>query len=415
MDLNPIVLSIPLFFILIGIELLVERFTHQKLYRLQDAISNLSCGITSQLSGLFLKIFAIGIYQFLFERFAMFSPDRSQWWYWVALVLLVDLAYYWAHRMSHEVNLFWGGHVVHHQSEEYNLSVALRQSSLQVIWTFGFSLPIAFLGFRTFDFALIAALNTLYQFWIHTETIGKLPRWIELIFNTPSHHRVHHGRDPKYIDKNHAGSLIIWDRMFGTFQEEEEKPTYGITRPLNSWNPLYANFSHYIAMGQDLRKIRRWDDKFRYLFMKPGWLPDELGGYRPAPPVDKATYRKYDPPSTMLLNLYVLFQYAICLTGTSIFLFGAEGLPLTVQILVTVLIAVMVVNCGVLFEQRTWVRWSEWVRIFLYPILLSFFTLQLGWPDFYHVAAALYCFISSWWFYQVQKKYAHLQMASPAG
>lgn len=415
MDLNPIVLSIPVFFILIGVELLIERLTHQKLYRLQDAIANLSCGITSQLSGLFLKIFAIGIYQFLFENYALFSPDRSQWWYWVALILLVDLAYYWAHRMSHEVNLFWGGHVVHHQSEEYNLSVALRQSSLQVIWTFGFSLPIAFLGFKTLDFALISALNTLYQFWIHTEAIGKLPRWIEFIFNTPSHHRVHHGRDPKYIDKNHAGSLIIWDRVFGTFQEEEEKPTYGVTTPLNSWNPVYANFSHYLAMQKDLARIPTWGDRFRYLFKKPGWLPDYLGGYRPAPEIDKASYRKYDPPSTLLLNTYVLFQYAICLVGTAVFLFSADGLPLKVQIFVAILISVMVVNCGVLFEQRQWVKWSEWVRIFLYPLMLSFFTLRLDWPEYYHVVSLLYCFISSWWFYHVQKKYAHLQMASPAG
>jgi alkylglycerol monooxygenase len=411
MELNPIVLSIPIFFILIGIELLVERFTHQKLYRLQDAIANLSCGITSQLSGLFLKIFAIGIYQFLFENFSFVTLDNTQWWYWVLLVLLVDLAYYWAHRMSHEINLFWGGHVVHHQSEEYNLSVALRQSSLQVIWTFGFSLPIAFLGFKTFDFALIAALNTLYQFWIHTETIKKLPRWFELIFNTPSHHRVHHGRDPKYIDKNHAGSLIIWDRMFGTFQEEEEKPTYGITRPLNSWNPVYANFSHYISMKEDLDRIEGWGDKIKYLFMKPGWLPEYLGGYRPAPSVDKSTYKKYDPPSTLLLNLYVLFQYVICLGGTSIFLFNAEKISLRAQGFISILIAVMVVNCGVLFEQRSWVKWSEWVRIFLYPLLLSFFTFDQNWSPLYHAFALVYCFVSSWWFYQIQKKYEHLQMA----
>lgn len=223
MNINPIVLSIPVFFVLNGIELLVERFTQHKLYRLPDAISNISCGITSQLSGLFLKIFGIGVYQFLFEKFAFFTRDNTTWWYWVALFLLVDFAYYWAHRMSHEVNLFWGGHVVHHQSEEYNLSVALRQSSLQVVWTFAFNLPIALLGFQTLDFVLVAAFNTLYQFWIHTETIGKLPRWIEFIFNTPSHHRLHHGRNPKYIDKNHAGSLIIWDRIFGTFQKKEEK------------------------------------------------------------------------------------------------------------------------------------------------------------------------------------------------
>jgi alkylglycerol monooxygenase len=408
-NLNPIVLSIPIFFILIGIELLVERFSHQKLYRLPDAIANLSCGITSQLSGLFLKIFGIGIYQFLFEHFALFALERN-WLYWTYLVLLVDLAYYWAHRMSHEINLFWGGHVVHHQSEDYNLSVALRQSSLQVIWTFGFSLPIAFLGFNTVDFVLISALNTLYQFWIHTETIGKLPRWIEFIFNTPSHHRVHHGRDPKYIDKNHAGSLIIWDRMFGTFQEEEEKPTYGITKPINSWNAVWANMSHYSEMGKDLKQITKWSDKVKYLFMKPGWLPDELGGYRAAPDVDKSTYKKYETPSPLSLNLYVLFQYALCLVGTSLFLFKEKEFSFTEKSFVTSLIVIVVVNCGVLFENRPWVKWSEWIRIVLYPLLLSGFTYWNGWPEWLHALSFAYLVISFSWFYSIQKSHAQLQV-----
>jgi sterol desaturase/sphingolipid hydroxylase (fatty acid hydroxylase superfamily) len=416
-NLNPIVLSIPIFFILIGIELLVERFTKQKLYRLPDAIANLSCGITSQLSGLFLKIFAVGIYHYLFENFAFFTLERT-WFYWLALVLLVDLAYYWAHRMSHEINLFWGGHVVHHQSEEYNLSVALRQSSLQVIWTFGFSLPIAFIGFRTQDFVLIAAFNTLYQFWIHTETIKKLPRWIEFIFNTPSHHRVHHGRDPKYIDKNHAGSLIIWDRMFGTFQEEEEKPTYGITKPINSWNAVWANMSHYAEMGNDLKQIPKWSDRFLYLFKKPGWLPDYMGGYRAAPDVDKSSYQKYDTPSPVSMNLYVLFQYILCLAGTSLFLFNQKvpetGLPrfsLGENIFITVLISIVVVNCGVLFEQRTWVKWAEWIRIVLYPLILSFLTYWQGWPAWLHAGSFLYLVISFTWFYSLQKQHAQIQMA----
>jgi alkylglycerol monooxygenase len=408
-NVNPIVLSIPIFFILIGIELLVERFTHRDLYRLPDAIANLSCGITSQLSGLFLKIFAIGIYQYLFEHFAFLTLERN-WLYWIVLVLLVDLAYYWAHRMSHEINLFWGGHVVHHQSEEYNLSVALRQSSLQVIWTFGFSLPIAFLGFETFDFALIAALNTLYQFWIHTETIGKLPRWFEFIFNTPSHHRVHHGRDPKYIDKNHAGSLIIWDRMFGTFQAEEEKPTYGITKPINSWNAAWANVSHYVDMTQDIKRIPKWSDRFKYLFKKPGWLPDYMGGYRPAPPVDKSTYRKYDTPSPLSLNLYVLFQYVLCLVGTALFLFNSAKVSLNERILIAVLISVVVVNCGVLFEQRTWVRWAEWIRIIIYPLLLSYYTFSSGWSVWLHAISITYFIISFAWFFSLQREHGQIQV-----
>jgi alkylglycerol monooxygenase len=411
-NLNPIILSIPIFFILIGIELLVERFSHQKLYRLPDAIANLSCGITSQLSGLFLKIFGIGIYQFLFEHFAFFTLERN-WIYWLFLILLVDLAYYWAHRMSHEINLFWGGHVVHHQSEDYNLSVALRQSSLQVIWTFGFTLPIAFFGFSTVDFVLVSAFNTLYQFWIHTETIGKLPRWIEFIFNTPSHHRVHHGRDPKYIDKNHAGSLIIWDRMFGTFQQEEEKPTYGITKPINSWNAVWANMSHYSEMGKDLKRITRWSDKVKYLFMKPGWMPDELGGYRAAPEVDKSTYTKYETPSPVSLNLYVLFQYLLCLTGTSLFLFNEKTFSFVEKSFVATLIVIVVVNCGVLFENRPWVKWSEWIRIVLYPVLLSGFTYWNGWPEWLHGLSFAYLVISFSWFYSLQKKqHVHIPVIS---
>ena len=411
MNINPIVLSIPVFFILIGIELLVERFTHRKLYRLPDAISNISCGITSQLSGLFLKILAVGVYQFLFERFALFTPDHTAWWYWVTLVLLVDLAYYWGHRLSHEINLFWGGHVVHHQSEEYNLSVALRQSSLQVVWTFAFNLPIALLGFRTIDFVLVAALNTLYQFWIHTEAINKLPRWIELIFNTPSHHRVHHGRNPKYIDKNHAGSLIIWDRMFGTFQAEEEKPTYGITKPLKSWNAVWANMSHYADMGVDLRRIPRWSDRVKYLFMKPGWLPDYMGGPRAVPDIDSASYQKYDTPSPLSLNLYVLFQYVLCLAGTAIFLFNADDFSTGEQVFITILISITVVNCGVLFEQRKWVKWAEWARIIAYPILLSALTFTFQLSNWNHGISLVYLLISFTWFYSLQRQHEHLQVA----
>ena len=408
MNLNPIVLSIPIFFLLIGIELAVERFSHRKLYRLPDSIANLSCGITSQLSGLFLKVLAIGIYEIIFSNLALFSLERN-WIYWVALFFLVDLAYYWAHRMSHQINLFWGGHVVHHQSEEYNLSVALRQSSFQTVWTFAFNLPLAFMGFETLDFALMSALNTLYQFWIHTETINKLG-FLEYFLNTPSHHRVHHGRNPKYIDKNHAGTLIIWDKMFGTFQPEEEKPTYGITKPINSWNAVWANFSHYAEMGKDLRRINKWSDKVKYLFMKPGWLPESLGGYRAAPEVDRSTYRKYDTPAPVSLNYYVLFQYILCLIGTGLFLFKQADFQIAEKVFFTVIISIVVVNSGVLFENKRWVLWAEWARIIAYPLILIILTIQYNWPVYLIGIALAYLFISSFWFYSIFKN-VQLQQA----
>jgi alkylglycerol monooxygenase len=398
-NLNPIVLSIPVFFALIGIELVVERLSHRSLYRLPDAIANISCGITSQLSGLFMRVFAIGIYELLYANVALVQWQRN-WVYWFVLFLLVDLAYYWAHRMSHEINLFWGGHVVHHQSEEYNLSVALRQSSFQVVWTFAFSLPLAVLGFRTLDFALISALTTLYQFWIHTETINTLG-WFEYIFNTPSHHRVHHGRNPQYIDKNHAGTLIIWDKLFGTFRKEEERPTYGITKPVQSWNPLWANVSHYASMAEDLRQIPSWRDKFYYLFKKPGWLPDSLGGYRAAPPVEKSTYRKYETPAPVPLNYYVLFQYIVCLACTSFFLFNQSQFSLLEKGIAATLLSLWVVNSGVLFENRRWVYFSEWARIAVYPAMLLVATYYFGLPPVLYGIAILYFIVSSIWFYRI--------------
>lgn len=399
MNLNPIVLSIPIFFILIGIELVVERLSHRKLYRLPDAIANLSCGITSQLSGLFMRVLAIGVYELVFSNFALFTLEKNGL-YWLGLFLLTDFAYYWAHRMSHEINLFWGGHVVHHQSEEYNLSVALRQSSFQVVWTFAFSLPIALLGFETLDFALISALNTLYQFWIHTETIHKMG-WFEYIFNTPSHHRVHHGRNPKYIDKNHAGSLIIWDKMFGTFQPEEERPTYGITKPVNSWNAVWANFSHYAEMGKDLKRISNWRDKIRYLFNKPGWLPDSLGGYRAAPEIDVAHYKKYETPAPVLINYYVLFQYGLCLICTGLVLFKQGQFSLPEKAFAAGLISIWVVNSGVLFEKKNWVVYSEWARIVTYSVLLVALTFILQLTPIFYGVAFLYLGISGVWFYKV--------------
>ena len=237
MNINPTVIAIPIYFLLIGIELIVHRFQATKSYRLNDAITNINCGVTSQVTAAFLKVFTIGFYSFVYEQFR-FTTIENSGITWAIAFIAYDLCYYWAHRMSHQVNLFWGGHSVHHQSEEYNLSVALRQSSTQTIWTFLFYTPMALTGIDPLVMLSVSGFNLLYQFWIHTESINKLPRWFEAILNTPSHHRVHHARNPKYIDKNHAGTFIIWDKMFGTFKEEEERPTYGITKNLNSWNPL---------------------------------------------------------------------------------------------------------------------------------------------------------------------------------
>ncbi|MGB3180371.1 MAG: sterol desaturase family protein [Cyclobacteriaceae bacterium] len=377
MDLNPIVLSIPIYFILIGIELLIQQFNREKLYRLNDAVTNISCGILQQVTGLFFKILTVAAYQFVYARFALFHIEPT-WYNLAILFVLTDFCYYWAHRMSHEVNLFWGGHVVHHQSEDYNFSVALRQGSFQVVWTFAFYLPLAVAGFDTLSMVTMSALVTIYQFWIHTEKIHRMG-WFEKIFNTPSHHRVHHGRNPKYIDKNHAGVFIIWDKMFGTFQQEEEKPVYGITTPIASWNPLYANLKHYQDIAGQLVKTKKWSHRMGILFKKPGWLP-ETNDYLAIPEVDRSTTEKYDLKSTSAINLYVLFQYFFVLAATATFLFTEGNIAWMEKIGIVILIAAAILTCGGVFERRRWVWTLELSRHVITPLfayyLLNDFTYQ---------------------------------------
>lgn len=349
MDINPIVLSIPIYFLLIGVELVVQFVQKRKLYRLNDAFANIGCGITQQISGLFFKILVVAAYQFFYTYFALLQIPVN-FWTIALLFVLTDFCYYWAHRMSHEVNLFWGGHVVHHQSEDYNLSVALRQGSFQVVWTFIFYLPLAIIGFDTLTFVTVSAFVTLYQFWIHTETIGKLG-WLEYILNTPSHHRVHHGRDPKYIDKNHAGVFIVWDRLFGTFQEEEERPTYGVTQPVDTWNPVWANIKPYTAMVQQIQATPRWTDRLKVLYKKPGWRPEDQGGYQPPPEVDKKQYQKYDAQGKAVLHYYIFFQFVIALVGTAFFLFNAGSMVIGEKLSTAALILFSLISLGTLFEN----------------------------------------------------------------
>ena len=399
MNLNPTVIAIPIYFLLIGIELIVHRIQATKSYRLNDAITNINCGVTSQVTGAFLKVFTVGFYTFMYEQFKFTTIENSALT-WAIAFITYDFCYYWAHRMSHQVNLFWGGHSVHHQSEEYNLSVALRQSSSQTIWTFLFYTPMALGGIDPLVLVSVSGFNLLYQFWIHTESINRLPKWFEWFFNTPSHHRVHHARNPKYIDKNHAGTFIIWDKMFGTFREEEERPTYGITKNLNSWNPVWANFAHYNDMLIAMRNTNGFKDKLKYMFRKPGWLPESLGGYRTPYDIDASTYQKYDARGSKLLNFYIIFQYIVLLIGTSVFLFNLNFFDkhFIEKILVAGVIIYSTVCFGALFEQKNWVKIGEISRILLVIGITNYLVIGFGTIDLTAISISLsYLGLSAVW------------------
>lgn len=363
-----IVYATPVFFLLIGVELLVQRFGKRKLYRLNDTVTNINCGITQQVTNVFAKIFSYGLYFWVYQEFRFFDVPVNVWTVLI-LFLGIDFFYYWFHRLSHEINLIWASHVVHHQSEEYNLSVALRQSSTQTFFSAFFYVPLALVGFDPIVFLAVNEFQTLYQFWIHTKAIGKLPAPIEYVFCTPSHHRVHHGVDPKYIDKNHGGTLIIWDRMFGTFQEEEEEVHYGITSQLHSWNPFYANFQFYAYLWRTMRQARGIGDKLRVLFREPGWQPDYLGG--PIKPKEvPADYHVYDPPVDRRLNYYVLFQFLVLLGGTSLFLFSSDALSWPLKLVNVVYIFAFSVTLGGILENKKWVFGAELFRILTLPLIV---------------------------------------------
>lgn len=369
MNLGPVVLAIPMYFTLMAIELISEGISKKHTYRINDAVTNISTGVLQQLTGTFVQLLKIGFYILVYERLALWHLPANGVSFAV-LFFLWDLCYYWDHRMQHRISLFWGGHSVHHQSEEYNLSVALRQSSTSVIWGFPLYLPLAFLGFDPTQFALVGGLNLLYQFWIHTEHIHKLPFWFEWVFNTPSHHRVHHARDPKYLDKNYGGVFILFDRLFGSFQQEEEKPHYGVTKPLNSWNPVYANFAHYLDLAGYVRQSRSMADALKMLFYPPGWLPDYLGGFQEPLEVSEQTVRKYDVhPAYLRVQVYILVQFIAALLVNSYYFFHSAAFSGVAKVSAAVWIIFTTLMFGWLFEKRTkWLGVWELLRLALLPM-----------------------------------------------
>jgi alkylglycerol monooxygenase len=364
-----IVLAIPVFFLLIGIELIAVHLAGRHDYRLADSVSDLSCGIAQQLAEVFLKTALFAGYALVFERLRVVTIPSSSGLAWVACFVGVDFFYYWFHRMSHEVNAIWATHVVHHQSEDFNLAVALRQGAFQGSMSWVFYLPLAWMGFPPAMFLTIVSINTLYQFWIHTQLIGRLGP-LEGVLNTPSNHRVHHGRNPKYIDRNHGGTLIVWDRLFGTYQAEEEAPVYGITTPLASWNPVWANVHYWVELVGLARRATGLGDRLRVFLKPPGWRPEALGGFQQPRDVDVASYRKWESNPPKAWVRYAFVQFILVLGAASFLLFRQDTLSTRALALGAGLILASLVVIGSLLENRRWAIPAEGVRLLAIAALI---------------------------------------------
>jgi sterol desaturase/sphingolipid hydroxylase (fatty acid hydroxylase superfamily) len=366
-----IALAVPFFFLLIAVESVVARVRRRRVYRLGDALGDLGCGMVQQVAYVFLTGSILAAYMWIYENWRLhtWGPGAAVW---VVTLVGVDFLYYWWHRASHEVNIFWAAHVVHHQSEDYNLAVALRQAVLTGYTAQIFYVVLAFAGVPPLVFASVNAINTLYQFWIHTELVGKLG-WLEEWLNTPSHHRVHHAVNPQYLDRNYGATLIVWDRLFGTFEREGENPVYGVVKQFPSWNPLWAQVEPLLALGKACLGAPRPLDKVRVLWKPPGWRPE---GVPPYPGLADGSYLarpKYEARAPRRRRIYVVVQFAVGTAATAAVMFGQDDarVPRALLAAGVLFVALTLATCAGLLESRRWAVPLEVARLGLVAAALA--------------------------------------------
>ena len=356
-----LLIAIPGFLLLILIEALYSWWKGELSFRSMDTISSLSSGTTNTLKSVLKLTLVIISYDWVVGKVALFHIDTS-WLVWVLSFIAIDFASYWSHRLSHSVNVFWNRHVVHHSSEEFNLACALRQSiSNLVSLGFIFLFPAALLGLPAEVIAVIAPIHLFMQFWYHTRHIPKLG-WLESIIVPPSQHRVHHAINDIYLDKNLSAIFCIWDRIFGTFQEElEEEPcVYGVKRAVATWNPIKINFQHLWLLIQDAWRAESWWDKCRLWFMPTGWRPEDVAQKYPIDYTkDPSQQVKYDTKASKALHLWSWFQFLL-LTALMLhmLLFLAEiGFP--ALFVYGAFLALMIYSYSTLMDLDTSAVWWE--------------------------------------------------------
>lgn len=393
-----VMFAVPVFFGPILIDLLVGKLQKRSRYRANDLTTNLSLSMLSTLVGLAATVATVGIYVYLHKEFALFGLATDHMATWLLAFIVYDLLYYCAHRAHHRVALLWAAHVVHHSGEDMNFGLALRQSVFSELTVWIFLLPLAVLGIAPEVYLAVAAFQLVYQYSLHNTYIGNLG-WLEKIFITPSQHRVHHGRNHQYIDKNYGNVLVIWDRLFGTYQRElpEYPVAYGLRDGVKSWNPLTVNFQYLGKLATKVRRSHGIGDKFRALVREPEWLP----AYLPSEQfksgdedVPSRVFRKYNPVISRITARYSLFQFLAIFAAFVALLWTVDELqPLHISILAG-FIAITAVVTGGIFEGRNWAWPVDFARIVLLALLLMVTT----WGEFPGalppIMIATYCGIS---------------------
>lgn len=371
-----ILYAIPFFFLLILLELGYGIARQRNTYRLNDTINSLSMGSLSRLQSLVILGVSAAVYELIVDRFQLAQLAGDRLWVWISCFILYDLAYYWKHRLGHEVAILWGSHVAHHQSEDFNLGTALRQTSVD-FYGFLFYLPFFALGFPAEVLFSVVSLNLIYQFWVHTEHVPKLGP-IEWIFVTPSNHRVHHARNTRYVDRNYGGVFIIWDRLFGSFQQEldEEPVVFGLRKPLNSWNPLWANVHVYWRLTGDAMKAPGLINKLKIWFMPPGWQPESMQSSCQLRRQQTDLSLRFDPPVSRNCKVYTFAQFLITVILSLYLIINSSSLSYPLTVIAVLFLAYSFYVHGLWLESRVGAVRQEIIRLIL--LLLVMQLVELG-------------------------------------
>ncbi len=371
MDLVPY--AIPFFFLLMGIEFAYGLARGRNTYRINDSVGSLFMGTLRTASKLVLIGVGGAIFAAIENHYALWRMDTGHWATWVFAFVAYDLCYYWNHRIGHERQVFWASHVAHHQSEEYNLTTALRQTSTGFLLSWLFYVPLFLLGVPAEVYVTVASANLIYQYWVHTEHVPKLG-WYEWVFVTPSNHRVHHAQNDIYVDRNYGGVFIVWDRLFGTFQEEldDEPCIFGIRGPLHTFSPLWANLHIYVGMAQDAWRAQRWRDKLHVLVARTGWRPADVAERFPREKTDLDNFRKFDPAVSSAVNAYALVQLVVVM-AVGIALLFIPGLGWATNATVVGLMLLTMVCTG------HWLDGQRVLNLELARLVLVALAAWLGW------------------------------------
>jgi alkylglycerol monooxygenase len=372
-QLNLAAFIIPAFFIFLALEyLLAVKKGKGQLFTYEDAVANITIGIAERLLNLFITGSFYSLYYYIYEHYAILHIPNG-WPVWIALLLATDLIWYWYHRFGHEINIMWGAHIVHHHSETFNYTVSARITTLQAVIRNVFWCILPFIGFHPAMVIAILVIHGTYSFFTHTQLIGKLG-WLENILITPSHHRVHHASNEKYLNKNYGDIFVFWDKLFGTFQKEEEEPVYGLTHPLNRHSFLWQHFHYYAELAEACRRSGSIRQSFRILLGKPEDLDQDIRKDLEATWLpEKKSFR-----STLRFKLYLNLQLvatAIALFLITLFFNELSGVE---AVFITILILITLINCGALLEQQQWIYYLEIVRLLIACGYISYLGESFG-------------------------------------